>query len=76
MQAPLIYMPGIGEYYCIDNVIKSHAKAYHLYQKNYKAKFGGKIGITLSSRFFYSTTNDSDIIDRAMQYQVCTNEVI
>lgn len=68
--APLVYMPGIGEYYCIDNVIQSHAKAYHLYQKLYKQKFGGKIGITLSSRFFYSTTNDTDTIDRAMQYQV------
>ncbi len=70
IQAPLVYMPGVGEYYCIDNVIKSHAKTYHLYQKYYKSKFHGQIGITLSSRFFYSTTNDTDIIDRAMQYQV------
>lgn len=44
--------------------------AYRLYQKYYKKKLGGKIGITLSSRFFYSTTNDTDVVDRAMQYQV------
>lgn len=67
-----MYAPGIGEYLCVDNVLKAHASVYHLYQQKYKNSFGGKIGITLSSRFFYANKDedDSDIVDRAMQYQV------
>lgn len=64
-------MSGIGEYLCVDTVLKAHAVVYHLYKNKYYNKFNGKIGISLSSRFFYAKyENDTNIVDRAMQYQV------
>lgn len=68
--APLIELNGIGEYYCIDNIIKSHASAYHLYRDKYYNKFFGKISITFNSRFFFSKKNDNDLVDYAMQFWV------
>lgn len=63
-------MHGVGEYYCIDTIIKSHAVAYHLYKDNYFRKYGGKIGITLNSRYFFSTNNNTDLVNQAMQFWV------
>lgn len=74
--APLVYAPGVGEYYCVDNVLKAHATVYHLYSNKYRKLYGGKVGITLISRFFYDAGHsdaDVDIVDRAMQYQVRIN---
>lgn len=68
--APKINANGIGEYLCANNVLRSHAMVYKLYQENYATRYKGKIGITLSSRFFYSEANDTSVVDRAMQFQV------
>ena len=68
--APQMPASGVGEYLCIDNVLKAHAAAYQVYNTEFRKKFGGKIGITLSSRFFYAKDNDTDVVDRAMQFQV------
>lgn len=68
---------GIGEYLCSANVLKAHALAYRSYRNTFYDQFKGQIGITLSSRFFYSDTNDTNLVDRAMQFYVCTkNEFI
>lgn len=48
--------------------LKSHAVVYHLYKKSFYNKFKGKVGITLSSQFVYSETNDTNAVDRAMQF--------
>lgn len=68
--APLIGLNGVGEYYCIDTILKAHATAFHSYKNKYYAKFRGKIGITLNSRFFFSMVNDTDLVDYAMQFWV------
>lgn len=71
-EAPYIWAPGVGEYYCIDHVLKSHATVYHLYKRKYFKKQGGKIGITLDSLFYYPKTEyDVDAVERAMQFTVC-----
>lgn len=69
--APAMNFSGVGEYLCAHNVLKAHAAAYHLYKNSYYDRFKGKIGITLSSRFFYSTSNNTNVVDRAMQFSVC-----
>lgn len=63
----MIKADGIGEYLCSTNVLKSHAVAYRLYEKKYKERFNGKVGIVFSSFFFYGNTSD---VDRAMQFRV------
>lgn len=68
--APAVNAHGIGEYLCGHNVIKSHAVVYHSYKENYYSRFKGQIGITLSSRFYYSAKNQSEDVDRAMQFSV------
>lgn len=73
--APLVDLNGVGEYYCIDTIIKAHAAAYHLYKNQYYQKYGGKIGITLNSRYFFSDQNDKDIVERGMQFWVRTDTI-
>lgn len=71
-KAPGMNFSGIGEYLCGHNVLKAHSVAYHLYRNTFYERYKGQVGITLSSRFFYSDKNDTNTIDRAMQFSVCT----
>lgn len=74
--APLVNGFELGaEYLCADNVLKAHAIVYHLYHDRYFNQHGGKVGITLSSGFFYPNHpagywEDDELVDRAMQFQV------
>ncbi|XP_055841529.1 myrosinase 1-like [Episyrphus balteatus] len=65
---PQVYAPGVADYLCIDNTLKAHAATYHSYKSRFAKTQGGRLGITLDSRFFFSRTNDEDIVDRGMQY--------
>lgn len=69
-KAPLVNANGVGEYLCGNNVLKAHAAAYHLYKGRYQSKQKGKLGLTLSSMFYYSPTNDTEVVDRAMQFRL------
>jgi lactase-phlorizin hydrolase len=40
--APNISTPGHGEYLAVHTVILSHARAYRLYEREFKAKQGGE----------------------------------
>lgn len=67
--APLVYAPGVGEYLCGQTVLLAHSEVYHLYKRKFAKTQNGKIGITLSSRFFYQKDNKTeDAVDRAMQF--------
>lgn len=70
-QAPGVDEHGVGEYLCAHNVLKAHAVVYHLYRNTFYEEYKGQVGITVSSRFFYSDTNNSEDVDRAMQFSVC-----
>ncbi|XP_055371475.1 myrosinase 1-like [Condylostylus longicornis] len=69
---PLIESDGIANYLCLDHTIKAHAMAYRLYRMKYYEKYGkiGKVGITISSRFYFSKSNDESIVDRGMQFML------
>lgn len=69
--APGLNYTGVAEYLCAHNVLKSHAVAYHLYKNSFYDRFKGQVGITLDSYFYYSDINDTDAIDRALQFNVC-----
>lgn len=38
-------------YLAAHTLIKAHARAYHIYDDNYRQSQGGKIGITLNSNW-------------------------
>lgn len=61
---------GISEYLCGHNALKAHAVAYRLYQKKYAARFGGKVGISLNSNFYYSDTDNVGDVARALEFDV------
>lgn len=72
IDGPMVYAPGVGEYLCAHHVLLSHAAAYHLYDKSYRQDQKGKIGLTLSGRYFYPANNETnvDVVDRALQFQI------
>uniref|UniRef100_T1GN17 Uncharacterized protein n=1 Tax=Megaselia scalaris TaxID=36166 RepID=T1GN17_MEGSC len=65
---PGISKSGIADYLCLQNTLKAHAVAYRAYKDHFYKVQKGKIGITLSTRFYFSKTNDFDVVNRAMQY--------
>lgn len=73
--APGINANGVGEYFCGHNVLKAHAIVYHTYRKQFHKRIQGKVGISITSRFFYSETNSSSDVYRAMQFEVCLGVV-
>lgn len=68
--APLVIANGVGEYLCANNVLKSHAATYRLYKRKFADKFNGKVGITLCSKFYYSETNRTEDVNRALAFEV------
>ncbi|XP_004527161.1 myrosinase 1 [Ceratitis capitata] len=68
---PIVHAPGVADYLCMDNTLRAHAMAYRLYKAKYASSQGGKVGITISSRFYYTSTKyfgSDEVVDRAMQY--------
>lgn len=39
--APDVVSPGIGEYICARNVLLAHAKAWHIYNDEFKSRYNG-----------------------------------
>ncbi|CAG9836031.1 unnamed protein product [Diabrotica balteata] len=68
--APSTKSPGIGEYMCIHNVLRAHAAAYHIYDKEFRFKQNGKVGIVIDSAWWepYNATTDSDASERLLQF--------
>ncbi|KAL5288948.1 LCT.2 family protein [Megaselia abdita] len=63
--------PGRNEYDCIENILKAHAIAYRLYERKYKKIYGGKIGITLNSHYYYPLNKrDTSAVERAKQFEI------
>lgn len=68
-EAPATNLHGIGDYLCGHNILKAHATVYHLYKQRFSHR-NGQLGICLNSKFYYSESNDTDAVDRAMQFNV------
>lgn len=66
----MIHSPGVADYLCLDNTLRAHASTYRHFKSHFFKRYGGKVGITLSSRFFYSKINDEDLVDQGIQFTV------
>lgn len=61
------YPNGIIEYLCTHNVIKAHAEAYHIYDKEFRAEQKGRISITLNFEWAEPASNSPEDIEAAEQ---------
>lgn len=70
--APLVKQPGHGEYLCGHHVLLSHAKAYHLYKRNYAERFKGQVGICLYGSYHYPLNDkvNASLADQATEHMV------
>nr|WPM03639.1 glycoside hydrolase family 1 [Phyllotreta armoraciae] len=68
-KAPLIIAPGIGEYLCTHNVLKSHAKVWHLYDKVFRKTQKGKVGITIDTAWFEPDSKRNEDVAAAERWQ-------
>ncbi|KAI2660870.1 Lactase-phlorizin hydrolase [Labeo rohita] len=57
---PRVKDPIIASYKVTHNIIKSHAKAWHIYNDNYRNLQGGKVGIALNSDWAEPNNPSSD----------------
>lgn len=42
VMAPGVYDPGVGVYQVTHHIIKSHVKAYHIYNDQFRSRYNGK----------------------------------
>ncbi|CAG4965354.1 myrosinase 1-like [Colias croceus] len=67
-RAPAINRHGIAEYLCTHNLLKAHASVYHLFNRQYRPVYGGKIGMSLDSNWAEPKTNSTSDIKAAELY--------
>ncbi|XP_035679689.1 cytosolic beta-glucosidase-like [Branchiostoma floridae] len=63
-----------GTYACAHNFIRAHGRAWHTYDKEFRAKQGGKLGITLSCTWAEPKNPDSQAdaaaVERFLQFHM------
>nr|CAI5862360.1 unnamed protein product [Callosobruchus analis] len=57
VKAPLIQSPGIGEYICGKNMMLAHARAWHIYNDQFRTKQKGSIGFVVDSLWYEPNSN-------------------
>lgn len=68
-KAPGINLHLYAEYICMHNVLKAHAKVYHMYDEEFRPTQKGKIGIVNPCQYYFSKEeNDTQTRDVAFQY--------
>ncbi|CAH1392358.1 unnamed protein product [Nezara viridula] len=72
--APLLNLDDFGMYFSGHNALKAHAKAYHIYDKEFRPSQKGKVSFSLSGAYFIPNDPDSAIdlaaVETALQISV------
>ena len=69
--APGKKLHGFGEYLCVHNVMKAHARAYRIYEKEFKPKQKGEVGFLVNSSG-YMPKNPGDMLSVEVAFQFNT----
>ncbi|KAL4712864.1 hypothetical protein ACJJTC_011934 [Scirpophaga incertulas] len=68
--APAISISGFAEYLCAKNLLVAHAKAYHIYDKEFRQKYGGVVGISISAGWIEpETEKDTQAAFESSQFE-------
>ncbi|XP_018573214.1 myrosinase 1 [Anoplophora glabripennis] len=71
-KAPALQNPGVAEYKCTHNVLKSHAKAWHIYDQEFRATQNGKVSITIDTSWYEPDSNsaqDEEATERKRMFE-------
>ncbi|XP_063932804.1 myrosinase 1-like [Zophobas morio] len=69
--APGISASGIGEYECAYTVVKAHAKAYHIYDEEFRPTQNGRVSIVLDASWAEPASDsdeDKEAAERLLQF--------
>jgi len=58
--APNILTPGHGQYLAVHTLLLSHARAYRLYEREFKVKHGGKVSIAVLCHWIEPKTDSKE----------------
>ncbi|CAG9118590.1 unnamed protein product [Plutella xylostella] len=58
--APELGAGGIGEYMCAKNLLLAHAKAYHLYDSEYRSTQAGQVGLAIHITYNQPLTDSEE----------------
>ncbi|XP_049836490.1 myrosinase 1-like [Schistocerca gregaria] len=70
-EAPALNASGVGDYMAGYTLLMAHARAWRLYDEQYRAKYNGKVGITLNVDWAEPATNSAEDIaaaERSLQF--------
>ncbi|KAJ8889660.1 hypothetical protein PR048_009161 [Dryococelus australis] len=70
---PRVNSRRVGEYYVAHNLLMAHARAYHIYDKLFRTKQKGKIGISLNTEYAKPKSNsaaDLEAVNRFLQFDL------
>jgi beta-glucosidase/6-phospho-beta-glucosidase/beta-galactosidase len=66
--------PAAFPYLSVHNMLKAHAEAYHIYQKEFKEGQKGRVGISVDSWWYHpadpNSKPDLEATERALQFRV------
>lgn len=72
--APMLNQHGTGEYISGHNVLRAHAKAYRIYDKEFRSSQGGNISLPFFGNFYFpkseSSIMDVEAAERANQFTI------
>ncbi|XP_033317128.1 myrosinase 1 [Bombus bifarius] len=71
IHAPGKTLHGFGEYLCMHNVLKSHARAYRIYESEFKKNYGGQVGVLINlSAYMPKNPESADAAETSFQFNV------
>ncbi|XP_063541750.1 cytosolic beta-glucosidase-like [Cydia strobilella] len=65
---PLKKSPGVGFYECGRNLLLAHAKAYHIYDVEFRKNQGGKVGLSLDAEWPIAASDSLDDLEAVKDY--------
>ncbi|XP_060532760.1 myrosinase 1-like [Cylas formicarius] len=71
IQAPGLTLIGDGVYTCAHNILLAHAKAWHVYDTEFRSQQGGKVGIVLDHTWSEPASNsqqDAEAVERENEF--------
>ncbi|XP_045539978.1 myrosinase 1-like [Papilio machaon] len=69
MLAPGIDAKGVSEYLCAKNILLAHAKVYRLYEREFKKKYKGSVGISMAINWSDPLNNKTENVEAVERYR-------